>query len=350
MYDLIFIVGFSLFLIFFLTWGFMTLPGERWQFIAAVPTKKLDGSVWTGFNLTYYGFFSATAYLLAAAVLGILLGSISVPVFVILLIMAGLFIPCAPAARYIARIVEKKPYTFSVQAAFFVGMITAPWLVVLINGRLGGYLHVHLAVPVVLAAVATTYALGEGIGRLACISFGCCYGKPMHAVSPVLQRLFGRLYFIFTGKTKKIAYASGLEGMRMLPIQAVTAVVLCLTGVVGICLFLNGYYVATFLGIIVITQLWRFASEFVRADHRGGTKISAYQLMGIIAIFYSILIAIFFPVGAPVHHDIVKGLATLWHPAMILFLQGLWVVSFIYTGRSRVTAATLSFLVLSENT
>lgn len=349
MYDLIFVAGFSLFLTLFLVWGFKTLPGEGWQFIASVPTKKLDGSVWTGFNLTYYGFFSATAYVLAAAVFAILLGSVSIPVPVILAIAAVLLIPCAPAARVIARIVEKKPYTFSVQAAFFVGVILAPWAIIGINRTLGGYLHFHLAIPVALAAVVTCYALGEGVGRLACISFGCCYGKPMHRVRPVLQHLFSRLSFTFTGQTKKISYAFGMDGIRMLPIQAVTAVVLCGTGIAGICLFLSGHYTITFLGIITITQLWRFASEFVRADHRGGERISAYQIMGIIAVFYSFLMAAFFPVTTPLSHDILKGLAVLWNPAMILFLQGLWIAAFIYTGRSRVTAATLSFLVVSEN-
>ncbi|MFH1477455.1 MAG: hypothetical protein ABIH24_08210 [Verrucomicrobiota bacterium] len=29
-----------------------------------------------------------------------------------------------------------------------------------------------------LGAVAPAYALGKGIGRLACISFGYCYGRP----------------------------------------------------------------------------------------------------------------------------------------------------------------------------
>jgi hypothetical protein len=46
--------------------------------------------------------------------------------------------------------------------------------------------------------------------------------------------------------------------------------------------------------------------------------------------------------------DIIQGLAALWHPAMIIFLQVLWLGVFLYTGKSRVTGALLSFHVIKE--
>jgi prolipoprotein diacylglyceryltransferase len=85
----------------------------------------------------------------------------------------------------------------------------------------------------VMAALATAYALGEGVGRLACISFGCCYGKPMDQVHPLLRRLFARHAFVFTGPTKKIAYADGLDGREIFPIQAVTATLYCAAALAG---------------------------------------------------------------------------------------------------------------------
>ncbi|MCU0600969.1 MAG: hypothetical protein MUE70_17115 [Desulfobacterales bacterium] len=211
------------------------------------------------------------------------------------------------------------------------------------------FLHQRLEILIILSAISISYAIGEGIGRLACISFGCCYGKPVNSLSPLLRLMFRRFYFVFRGNTKKIAYADGLEGARILPVQAMTSVILCATGIAGGYFFLKGYYAEGFLGVISVTQIWRFASECVRADHRGGLKISAYQIMGLITIFYCSGVAVFFPVASTPSHNIVAGLSSLWNPTMILFLQALWVVIFFYTGRSRVTSAFLSFRVIKEN-
>ena len=83
----------------------------------------------------------------------------------------------------------------------------------------------------------------------------------------------------------------------------------------------------------------------MRADYRGAGKISAYQIMGMIGVLYAIGAAFILgdtPLGRP---DLEAGIAMLWNPALILFLQGIWLVIFLYTGRSTVTGATLSFYV-----
>jgi hypothetical protein len=352
--DELFIFSLTVFLSVFLTWGFTHLTAERWQFMAAVPVKKMENDVWTGFNLTYYGFFSATAYVLATAVLCILLGSVSVSPKILLILAVCILGCCVPASRLIAGIVEKKKFTFSVQGASFVGLLIAPWVIVLvnrfaINPFMAGPSHHHPEVMVVLAAITASFALGEGIGRLSCISFGCCYGKPLNRMSPFFRKIFSHLYFVFHGKTKKIAYADGLDGSRIIPIQAITSIVLCVTGMAGIYLFLKGFFVTAFVGVVAATQIWRFLSEFIRADYRGGGKISAYQIMGFASIVYALAIAWLFPVTTHPGHDIMAGLKSIWNPAMILFFQGLWMATFFYTGRSRVTGATLSFNVLREN-
>ncbi|MEZ4578227.1 MAG: hypothetical protein R2875_09500 [Desulfobacterales bacterium] len=135
----------------------------------------------------------------------------------------------------------------------------------------------------------------------------------------------------------------------MLPVQAITSIVLCMTGMAGIYLFLKGFFVTAFVGVVSATQIWRVLSEFIRADYRGGGKISAYQIMGVAAIAYAFAIAWLFPVTMHPGHNILNGLQSIWNPTMILFLQALWMATFFYTGRSRVTAATLSFNVLQEN-
>ena len=347
--DELFIFGIAVFLSVLLSWGFTHLTAERWQFMAAVPVKKMENGVWAGFNLTYYGFFSACAYVLATTVLCILLGSVAVPASTLLIMAAVMLGCCVPASRLIARFVEKKKYTFSVQGASFVGLLIAPWIIVLINRFTAIPNHNHPEVLVMLAAIAAAFALGEGIGRLSCISFGCCYGKPLNGMSPLFQKIFSHLYFVFYGKTKKIAYADGLDGTPMLPVQAITSIVLCMTGMAGIYLFLKGFFVTAFVGVVSATQIWRVLSEFIRADYRGGGKISAYQIMGVAAIAYAIAIACLFPVTMHPGHNILNGLQSIWNPTMILFLQALWMATFFYTGCSRVTAATLSFNVLQEN-
>lgn len=97
---------------------------------------------------------------------------------------------------------------------------------------------------------------------------------------------------------------------------------------------------------MVATQVWRFASEALRADARGeAKKITVYQAMALLLIVYVIGVAVFFPSSAPVPADIIVGLRSFWDPAALLFCQGLWLTIFLHTGRSLVTGATLSFFV-----
>ena len=46
--------------------------------------------------------------------------------------------------------------------------------------------------------------------------------------------------------------------------------------------------------------------------------------------------------------DLGSGVRSLWSPALILFLQAIWLVIFLHTGRSSVTGARLSFHVHHE--
>jgi hypothetical protein len=177
------------------------------------------------------------------------------------------------------------------------------------------------------------------------VSFGCCYGRPLSDFNPVVRRLLGTWTFTFTGKTKKIAYEGGLDGQKVVPVQAFSAVVNSVAGLAGTVLFLLSHFGEAFLLTVVITQLWRFVSEFLRADFRGHARISAYQKMNVVAILYAMALTALMPDVVPAAADLEAGLRTLWNPAMILFLQCLWVVFFLYTGRSKVTGSTLDFFV-----
>ncbi|HEY7745555.1 MAG TPA: prolipoprotein diacylglyceryl transferase family protein [Desulfuromonadales bacterium] len=331
-----------------LVWGARTLPRENWQVLAALPRRRETEGTWQGLNLTWYGLLTANAYLAATAILFLLLGTLAVPlpaVLAVAVLMTGL---CVPASRLVAWLVEGKAHTSTVGGAVFVGTLAAPWLIGLCNLLPWGRPEPVLPVLPALAAIVIAYAFGEGLGRLACLSFGCCYGKPLDACHPRLRRIFSRRPLIFTGATKKIAYASGLDGMPVVPVQVLTAFLYVTSGLVALWLFLAGHFATAFAFGMVVTQGWRVGSELLRADYRGEGKVSAYQWMGLAAIPYALFIGWLFADGAAVEPQLEAGLAFFWHPGVLLALQGLWLVIFVYTGRSTVTGATLSFHVHRE--
>lgn len=326
-------------------WGFRVLPGEKWQIAASVPASRTDQGQWRGINFTWYGLLTANAYLVAVAVLLVLMGSVGVPPQGTAVLAAAMLCCCVPASRLVARVVEKKAHTFTVGGAVFVGILITPFVIGVINRTAGDFTALHIPVMPACAAIAIAYAFGEGLGRLACISFGCCYGKPLATSSNLVRRLFSGHGFVFYGSTKKIAYAGGLEATEVIPIQAVTAVFYSVCGLIAAGMFLSAQHAAAFLFATIATQGWRSFSETLRADYRGKGRISAYQIMGMIGVAYAIALTFFLtqePLGLP---DLAAGLKSLWNPALILFLQTIWLLIFYYTGRSTVTGATLSFHV-----
>ena len=331
----------------YLYWGARTLPNERWQIAAAMPLRKGADGHWHGINLTWYGILTANAYLAAVFLALVLLGAAGVSLRAICLLVGLLLVCCVPASRLVAQVVEKKANTFTVGGAVFVGTLIAPWTVELVNRIPLGEQAVPVPVLPALAAFSIAYAFGEGLGRLACVSFGCCYGKPLSSCHPRLARLASPVALVFTGKTKKIAYASGLDGVKVLPVQVVTYLLYTLTGIVSTFLYLRAAYGAAFLTALGITQIWRVCSEFLRDDYRGAGRFSAYQVMGVLGFVYGIWAVSRFGTSASVP-DLSRGLGGIWSPAPLLGMQLVWVVIFLYTGLSRVTAATISFHVKAE--
>ncbi|HQP31427.1 MAG TPA: prolipoprotein diacylglyceryl transferase [Deltaproteobacteria bacterium] len=327
-------------------WGFTRLPGERWQIMASVPRLKA-GSHWEALNITWYGCIVACACAAGAGLTIVLLGSVGIPLGFTTIFCLAVLAVCLPGSRLIARIVEGKRHTATVGGAMFLGLLMAP-LLLWVSGRiLPARMGTQVPAIVILACMAVTYTLGEGIGRLACISFGCCYGKPVANLPAWLRTVFEPLGVTFRGPTKKIAYAHGLDGVKVVPIQAVTAVIHAVAALAGVWLFLEGAYGAAFLSALVVTQVWRVASEFLRADFRGSLSLSAYQVMAALAVVIAIVVVSLYNAPFRVPH-IVDGLSMLWHPLALLFLQGLWLAVFYSSGRSSVTGARVSLHVIHE--
>ena len=325
--------------------AYKVLPREEWQILAAIPTKKgARAGCWHGTNLTYYGALLASGSLFGAMAFFLFLGALGVPRWGIIGMVLGVMGCSVAAAKLLAMAVEKKRNTFTVGGAAIIGLLSMPVAVAAYNGLAAA----EFALLPVMAALAVAYLLGEGIGRLACLSFGCCYGKPLSEMGPKARRLLAPFAATFHGETKKIAYASGLAGVGVVPIQAITSFLSVTIGLVAMYLFLEGYFRAAFLLAALFALGWRILSEYFRADYRGEGKFSAYQQMALWGMGYCTLLALYGNSGAGSRTDLNAGLASLWNPAPLLFFQALWLLLFIYTGFSSVTGATLTFHVRRE--
>ena len=348
MTQILFFIALSCCTTLYLYWGFTRLTEERLQIFATIPDAKQDNGFWKGINFTWYGLLSANGVGLSAALFIVLASAVGVPAHYGLFLMVILLSVLLPAARWIARIVEKKQHTFTIGGSVFAGILLSPVLILTLNMILPWITGFSYPMAQTLAALSIAYAFGESLGRLSCISFGCCYGKPLSDAHPFVQNLFQNHNFIFTGHTRKACYASHLDGVKTIPIQAVTSVIYALAALGGLVLLFSGLPVWALLETLIITQLWRSLSEFFRGDFRGQGFLSAYQIMGFIAVLFAILMSFFLPEPTNLQADIGRGLAELWNPMIILLLQSLWFITFIYMGRSTVTFSHLSFHV-NEN-
>lgn len=340
-----FLLAFAASLAALFAWGFRTLPGERWQFLASAATRRNAEGEWIGVNFTFYGFFSALAYTLAAALFVGLSAAAGIAPATAFAALAAVVAICMPASTWLVRVVEGKRYGFTVGGASFVGFLAAPLVAAAagaVSRSLGGG-----GVPVTpfLAAMAIAYALGESVGRLACISFGCCYGKPVAETRGWMRRFTARYPFVFQGDTKKAAFASQLAGLPVVPIQAMTCVVLAACAWAGTALFLVGKAGAAFGLVVASTQIWRLYSETLRADYRGEGRISAYQWMAGAAGAFGLAFLALGPADAGSRPDLAAGLAALAGPGPIVFLEALFAVVFWKMGRSAQTGARISFHV-----
>lgn len=344
MYNLLFVSCLALFLTPLFIWSFKSLPQERWQIICAVPIRKMADGTWQGLNLTYYGLFNALALCAGVMLVLMLTGASGINVRTCAAVVIITLACCLPGSRLIARWVEKRPNTFSVGAASFLGIIIVPWIVLIIDAITSPRTGTRIDTMAVMSALMVGYAIGEGIGRLACISFGCCYGRPIGQMHPLVQRYLSWATFTYTGGTKKIAYAHRLDEEKIFAVQAFTAVFYSSSALVGTLLVLNQKYARAYFACLLATQGWRFVSEFFRSDYRGDLKISVYQIMSLLTIPYGGILSLHFP-STENSIDLLAGLRLLWDPAVILFIQALGIIMFLRTGMSQVTGSGLSFHV-----
>ncbi|MFZ5773872.1 MAG: prolipoprotein diacylglyceryl transferase [Thermodesulfobacteriota bacterium] len=332
-----------------IVWLSRVLPGERWQFLASIPVGKGEEEArpgnWRGINLTWYGLLLAFGNLVGVAAFFLLLSAVGLEVRLSLALIAVIMAAAVAAAKTIARLVEGKANTFTVAGGAAAGLYLMPLVVWSMSGLLPQGVAPATWIMVAMAALAISYLLGEGIGRLACVSFGCCYGKPLTELGATASWFFSRFATTYRGDTKKIAYASGLTGVPVASIQALTAFLSVSVGLAAMYLFLEGWFSLAFLLSSLFAMGWRLLSERFRADYRGEGRLTAYQKMGICNLIFSLALFWLLPADHGPATRLADGLAALWDPGVLLFLQALWMGLFVYFGASRVTGASMRFHV-----
>jgi prolipoprotein diacylglyceryltransferase len=283
-----------------------------------------------------------TGMVLAIALALVLATAARVPTHMLVLVIGVMLAVALPAAGLVARLVERRRGTFTVGGAVFAAALFLPWTVLALDILFGS----DHAVPII-SAIAVAYPLGEGIGRLACISFGCCYGRRLDHCGPRLRALFGWCPAVVVGVTRKAAYDGQCDSVPLVPAPALSALVLSVAGLVGVPLFLDGDFRAAAVLSLSVAFLWRFASEFLRADYRGQGRLSVYQWMAVACLAYvvSALGILSVPARRP---DIHHGLELLTSPLTMLALAALGVVVFIYLGVSKMTTATVKLGVIDR--
>jgi len=343
--NMVFVVGLVVLVSAILTWGLRVLPRENMQILATIPLRRIDGDLWRGVNLTWYGVMQMTGMVLAIALALVLATAAGVPTQALVLVIGVMLAVALPAAGIVARLVERRRGTFTVGGAVFAAALFLPWTALALDLLTRG----DHALPII-SAIAVAYPLGEGIGRLACVSFGCCYGRRLEDCGPGLQALFRRRPAVVVGATRKAVYDGRCEGVPLVPAPALSALVLSFAGLIGVPLFLDGDFRAAAVLSLSVAFLWRFASEFLRADDRGGRRgkrrLSAYQWMALASLVYVVsAVGLGSAVGllsSPVRRPgILDGLALLASPFTLLALAAIGVAVFAYLGVSKVTTATL---------
>ncbi len=331
-----------------LRWGARNLTGEGWQIALAIParTNGADGRFWPAINITSYGVISALAYGIATFIYIFLIGAYAQPLlpavlFVLLLLAVGI-----PASKLVAKWVEGVPghtiggAVFAVMVSAIPALESTAWL----NAQWGGG---EFNKGIVVAAACIAYVLGEAIGRLACLSFGCCYGRPIDECTSLQKALYSKATETYRGKFKKIAYASGLNDRPVIAVQSIASALLFGLFLAALWLFWRGQLAIAIVVSLGASQLWRAHSEQLRADFRGRDGFTLYQGMALAGVLLSLVFAHLYASDAtPVQiASAFRGWGVVAQAEVIVPCQLLALGILLYMGRSSVTSSRLELLL-----
>jgi len=89
---------------------------------------------------------------------------------------------------------------------------------------------------------------------------------------------------------------------------------------------------------VAVTQVWRIYSETLRADYRGSGRFTAYPMLSLATIAICTAYAWWLHTPDTIVPNLRSGLACLWSPGAMVLVQAVGIISFLYAGRSEVTA------------
>ncbi len=338
----------SLFGAFVFRWGFRNLPGEGWQVALAVParTSSAEGRFWSAINFTFYGVIAAIAYALACLVFLFLIGATAQPMFAAIFFAGTLLTVAIPASKWVNRLVEGIP-GHTIGGAVFAVMLSVIPAITLTGWVVRGLGAQSFSPLILIAATSVAYVLGEAIGRLACLSFGCCYGKPIDDCTMLQRALYSRLTETYRGQFKKISYASGLANRPVVAVQSIGCCILFGLFLAALWAFWKGSYAASIVIAIAGSQLWRAYSELLRADFRGRAGFTIYQGMALFGASLSFVFASLYADANIVSASAsaIRGWDAVLRVEFLIGCQTLALLIMFYMGRSSVTSSRIELFL-----
>jgi Prolipoprotein diacylglyceryl transferase len=330
-------------------WGFRHLPSEAWQIALAVParTNSAQGRFWPAINFTFYGVISAVSYGLSVLMFVFLVGAtgqslLPATIFITLLLAVGI-----PASKLVARWVEGTP-GHTIGGAVFAVLLAAAPAMTLTELIARYFAWPNFDTAIIIAAASIAYVLGEAIGRLACLSFGCCYGRPIAQCTSLQKALYSRFTDTYRGRFKKIAYAGGLNDRPVIAVQSIASAVLFVVFLIALWFFWKGRFAASIVVALGASQLWRAYSEQLRADFRGREGFTLYQAMAIIGALLSLVFARLYASAETNQIPTIsahQGWLAVIQVEVIVASQSLALWILLYMGRSSVTSSRLELFL-----
>lgn len=329
------------FLTYFIIWGLKNLHKDEYQFFAVIPYKKLCEDKYEGINITFYGIISALSTTISVFIFLNLIKIINFPIdkayFILFIIFTiGIF-----SSKIVAYIIEHRKNTLTIGGSIFIsGMIAAPVIYFIIKF----FKIQELYFLPVFSILSTAYVSGEGVGRLACLSFGCCYGKP----ASKFNFLPGKLKVKFYADTKKAVYDSSYKNIELINIQGIVVIIFSLLGVISIISIIFQKFILAFFLSFILPSLLRFLSEFLRNDYRGNGKLSIYQIFSLILFGYGLLIVF---ISKNINLSLTLNSHISFYYSDIFILGFVFIVILIHSGISKVTYSNITFFLRpSKNT
>jgi phosphatidylglycerol:prolipoprotein diacylglycerol transferase len=233
------------------------------------PITLVTFGLWAAVGWAFGGFVALARVAQAGLLVHWLVPVLAAGVPVLAILGSRLLEILVNIRAYVANPGRKLPET----GFAFQGALVACTLALMAIGGVQG-----LPVLRLLDALVLGLPLGHAFGRLGCLAYGCCHGRPSSS----------RCAIRYFDPDSKPVWKEGLSGMPLHPTQLYSAM-----GNVALFLLLNGFaehgphregtLAATYL---LVNSSGRFGTEFLRWPLRGSRALKPFQWVSV-ALFCS---------------------------------------------------------------